>query len=214
MSAVGTRERSTQAPVAYEMPPEVVREAIVNAVLHRDYTSSGSVRVMLFSDRLEVWNPGTLPPSLTLAQLRQPHGSVPGNPLLAELLYLTQYIERMGTGTGDMIERCRTAGLRGPEFRCERTGLWVEFGFPLSGVEPTTETPVKTLVETPGKTPGKTPPRILELLQKNPNLTVPDIALQISKSESAVQRGIMKLQIAGRLKRAGSRKSGYWEVLK
>jgi len=214
MSAVGTRERSTQAPVAYEMPPEVVREAIVNAVAHRDYTSSGSVRAMLFSDRLEVWNPGTLPPSLTLAQLRQPHGSVPGNPLLAELLYLTQYIERMGTGTGDMIERCWTAGLRGPEFRCERTGLWVEFGFPLSGVEPTTETPVKTLVETPGKTPGKTPARILELLQKNPNLTVPDIALQISKSESAVQRGILKLQIAGRLKRAGSRKSGHWEVLK
>ena len=214
MSAVGTRERSTQAPVAYEMPPEVVREAIVNAVAHRDYTSSGSVQVMLFSDRLGVWNPGTLPPSLTLAQLRQPHGSVPGNPLLAEPLYLTQYIERMGTGTGDMIERCRTAGLRGPEFRCERTGLWVEFGFPLSGVEPTTETPGKTLVETPGKTPGKTPARILELLQKNPNLTVPDIALQISKSESAVQRGILKLQIAGRLKRAGSRKSGYWEVLK
>lgn len=60
--AVGTRERSTQAPVAYEMPPEVVREAIVNAVAHRDYTCNGSIQVMLFSDKLEVWNPGTLPP--------------------------------------------------------------------------------------------------------------------------------------------------------
>ncbi|MBI5592007.1 MAG: DUF4062 domain-containing protein [Deltaproteobacteria bacterium] len=115
--AVGTRAASTQAPVAYEMPPEVVREAIVNAVAHRDYTSNGSVQVMLFADRLEVWNPGTLPPSLTLEQLRQPHGSVPGNPLLAEPLYLTKYIERMGTGTGDMIERCRMAGLPEPEFK-------------------------------------------------------------------------------------------------
>ncbi|RQW77634.1 MAG: DUF4062 domain-containing protein [Methanothrix sp.] len=114
--AVGTRERSTQAPVAYEMPPEVVREAIVNAVAHRDYTSNGSVQVMLFSDRLEVWNPGTLPPALTLERLRQPHGSVPGNPLLAESLYLTKYIERMGTGVGDMIERCRSVGLPEPEF--------------------------------------------------------------------------------------------------
>ncbi len=114
--AVGTRESSTQAPVAYEMPPEVVREAIVNAVAHRDYTSNGSVQVMLFSDRLEVWNPGTLPPTLTLAGLRHPHGSVPGNPLLAESLYLTQYIERMGTGVGDMIERCRNAGIPEPEF--------------------------------------------------------------------------------------------------
>jgi ATP-dependent DNA helicase RecG len=114
--AVGTRKLSTQAPVAYEMPPEVVREAIVNAVAHRDYTSNGSVQVMLFADRLEVWNPGTLPSTLTLEQLRHPHGSVPGNPLLAEGLYLTKYIERMGTGTGDMIERCRNVGLAEPEF--------------------------------------------------------------------------------------------------
>lgn len=114
--AVGTRAESTQAPVAYEMPPEVVREAIVNAVAHRDYTSNGSIQVMLFSDRLEVWNPGTLPPSLTLEMLRHPHGSVPHNPLLAEPLYLTKYIERMGTGTRDMISRCRKAGLPEPEF--------------------------------------------------------------------------------------------------
>jgi predicted HTH transcriptional regulator len=98
------------------MPPEVVRKAIVNAVAHRDYTSTGSVQVMLFADRLEVWNPGTLPPTLTLKQLRRPHASVPGNPLLAEALDLTKYIERMGTGTGDMIERCRSAGLPEPAF--------------------------------------------------------------------------------------------------
>jgi predicted HTH transcriptional regulator len=78
----------------------VIREAIVNAVAHRDYTSNGSVQVMVFADRVEVWNPGSLPPSLSLAQLRQPHGSIPANPLLAEPLYLTQYIERLGTGTG------------------------------------------------------------------------------------------------------------------
>jgi ATP-dependent DNA helicase RecG len=114
--AVGTRAESVQAPVAYEIPPEVIREAIVNAVAHRDYTSNGSVQVMLFADRLEVWNPGTLSPPLTLAKLRKPHGSVPYNPLLAEPLYLTKYIERMGTGTGDMIKRCRDVGLDEPEF--------------------------------------------------------------------------------------------------
>ena len=114
--AVGTRAKSVQAPVAYEIPPEVIREAIVNAVAHRDYTSNGSVQVMLFADRLEVWNPGTLSPPLTIAKLRKPHGSVPYNPLLAEPLYLTKYIERMGTGTGDMINRCRSVGLDEPEF--------------------------------------------------------------------------------------------------
>lgn len=113
---VGTRAEGPRAPVAYEIPREVVAEAIVNAVAHRDYTSHGSVQVMLFADRLEVWNPGGLPPSLTLESLRHPHGSVPFNPLLAEPLYLARYIERMGTGTGDMIRRCREAGLAEPSF--------------------------------------------------------------------------------------------------
>ena len=64
--AIGTREESVRAPRIYEIPPEVVTEAIVNAVAHRDYTNNGSVQVMLFADRLEVRNPGRLPPALTV----------------------------------------------------------------------------------------------------------------------------------------------------
>ena len=114
--SIGTRAESVRAPRTYEIPAEVVTEAIVNAVAHRDYTSNGSVQVMLFADRLEVRNPGRLPVPLTLEKLREAHSSVPGNPLLAESLYLTEYIERMGTGTLDMIRRCVEAGLPEPEF--------------------------------------------------------------------------------------------------
>lgn len=114
--SIGTREASARAPRTYEIPVEVVTEAIVNAVAHRDYTDKGSVQVMLFSDRLEVRNPGRLPPPLTLDKLREAHRSVPGNPLLAESLYLMEYIERMGTGTLDMIRRCAAAGLPEPDF--------------------------------------------------------------------------------------------------
>ena len=53
---VGTRDQSADAPVEYELPESAVAEAIANAVAHRDYTSNGSVQVMLFRDRLEVWN--------------------------------------------------------------------------------------------------------------------------------------------------------------
>jgi len=60
---VGTRASGPQAPVDYELPREVVAEAIVNAVAHRDYTSNASVQVMLFADRLELWNPGELSPA-------------------------------------------------------------------------------------------------------------------------------------------------------
>ena len=114
--SIGTRAASVRAPRTYEIPAEVVTEAIVNAVAHRDYTHNGSVQVMLFAGRLEVRNPGRLPTTLTLEKLREAHSSVPGNPLLAESLYLTEYIERMGTGTLDMIRRCVEAGLPEPEF--------------------------------------------------------------------------------------------------
>ena len=114
--AVGTRADSVQAPVAFEIPREVVTEAIVNAVAHRDYTDNSSVQVMLFADRLEVVNSGRLPPPLTVEKLRVAHQSLPTNPLIAESMYLLRYIEKMGTGTVDMIRRCAGAGLLEPEF--------------------------------------------------------------------------------------------------
>jgi hypothetical protein len=116
-SSVGTRSMGPQAPVDYELPRDAVAEAIVNAVAHRDYTDNSSVQVMLFSDRLEVWNPGALPPALTPERLRHSHPSIPRNPKLAEPLFLTRYVERAGTGTLDMIRRSAEAGLRTPGFR-------------------------------------------------------------------------------------------------
>jgi predicted HTH transcriptional regulator len=115
--AVGTRALGTQAPVEYELPREAVAEAVVNAVAHRDYASNASVQVMLFADRLDVWNPGELPPSLTLDELRRPHASIPRNPLIAEPLFLARYAEKAGSGILDMIARCRESGLPAPEFR-------------------------------------------------------------------------------------------------
>jgi predicted HTH transcriptional regulator len=94
-----------------------VAEAIVNAVAHRDYSSNASVQVMLFSDRLEVWNPGELPPALTPERLRHPHASIPRNPLIADPLFLVRYVEKAGTGILDAIALCREAGLPEPEFR-------------------------------------------------------------------------------------------------
>jgi len=122
--SVGTREHTTQAPVEYELPGQAVAEAIVNAVAHRDYSDNASVQVMLFADRLEIWNPGELPPALTPQLLRVPHASIPRNPLLAEPLYLVRYIEKAGTGTLDMIACCREASLPEPDFE-QRASQWV-----------------------------------------------------------------------------------------
>jgi len=122
--AVGTREHGITAPATYELPPDAVAEAIINAIAHRDYYSNASVEVRLFADRLEVWNPGTLPGNLTLDDLRTDHPSIPANPLIAESLYLARYIEKAGSGTQRMIELCGESGLPAPEFAL-RSGSFV-----------------------------------------------------------------------------------------
>jgi predicted HTH transcriptional regulator len=112
----------------YEIPEFVVRESIVNAIAHRDYYSTAGIQVMVFADRIEVWNPGELPPQLTLDSLRKPHPSVPRNPLIAEQFYLTAYIEKAGSGTLEMIKQCRDHCLPEPEFEqkmgCFVTTIW------------------------------------------------------------------------------------------
>ncbi|MFA4827916.1 MAG: ATP-binding protein [Thermodesulfovibrionales bacterium] len=122
--AIGTRATSITAPAIYELPPDAIAEAVINAIAHRDYHSNASVEVRLFADRLEIWNPGTLPGTLTLDALRDDHPSVPNNPLIAESLYLTRYIERVGSGTQTMIELCREASLPEPQFE-QRSGSFV-----------------------------------------------------------------------------------------
>jgi ATP-dependent DNA helicase RecG len=122
--AVGTREAGSTAPATYEMPADAIAEAIVNAIAHRDYNSNASVEIRLFSDRLEVWNPGMLPGTLTLESLHEDHPSVPFNPLIAESLFLARYIEKAGSGTQRIIELCRDAGLADPDFEL-RQGSFV-----------------------------------------------------------------------------------------
>ncbi|MEJ2745097.1 MAG: ATP-binding protein, partial [bacterium] len=113
---VGTHAASTQAPAEYEIPRSAITEAIVNAVAHRNYRHNGFVQVGIFSDRIEVWNPGELPPGLTPELLRKPHGPIPQNPLIAEALFRVVYIQKAGTGTTDMIADCRNSGLPEPDF--------------------------------------------------------------------------------------------------
>lgn len=122
--SVGTRTESTQAPVSYEIPPDVIREAIVNAIAHRDYTVSGAVQVSVFTDRVEVWNPGVLPPPLTPESLRHPHGSVARNHRICEGLFLTRYIEKYGTGTLMMIRESLAHNLPEPDYE-QRQGFFV-----------------------------------------------------------------------------------------
>lgn len=105
-----------------------VREAIVNAVCHRDYASNACVQVMLFRDRLEVINPGSLPKGTTVRDLLISHDSNPRNHVIARAMSWTNYLEKSGSGTGEIIRLCREAGLADPVFESMtghfKTTIW------------------------------------------------------------------------------------------
>lgn len=114
--SVPPRDSAPVSETKYEIPKEVIQEAVVNAVAHRDYTSAASVQVSVFSDRIEVRNPGNLPPDLTFEDLKIEHSSRPRNHRIALPLYLAHYIEKTGYGTIQMTTGCRDVGLPEPEF--------------------------------------------------------------------------------------------------
>ncbi|MBM4320841.1 MAG: hypothetical protein FJ125_13030 [Deltaproteobacteria bacterium] len=114
--SIGVRSESPRAPTTHEIPTEVVQEAVVNALAHRDYASAAAVQVSVFADRVEVWSPGELLPPLTPEKLREPHRSVLRNHRLCDALFLARYIEKYGTGTLMMIRKSIDHGLPAPDF--------------------------------------------------------------------------------------------------
>jgi len=111
-----------QRDVIWEYPLEAVREAIVNAVCHRDYLSAAHIQVRLHDDHLEIWNPGGLPVPLTPADLLRDHDSIPRNPKIAAAFYFAGLVEQWGTGTIRMAAALRDAGHSEPEFDVKRAG--------------------------------------------------------------------------------------------
>ena len=109
-----------------EYPPDAIREALANAISHRDYESSSKVQVRIFDDRMEFWNPGKLPYGWTTETLKQMHESVPTNPAIAKQFFWVKYIEEVGTGTNKIIEKCIDWGLPEPEFKFTGTSIVVK----------------------------------------------------------------------------------------
>jgi len=106
-----------QRKETWKYPLEALREAVINALIHRDYTITGEIQVRLYEDRLVISNPGRLPEGITPEQLREPeHLSIPRNPLLAQVFYYAGLIEKWVTETTRIIELCRAQNLPDPKF--------------------------------------------------------------------------------------------------
>ena len=112
----------------WDYPLPAIREALVNSLIHRDYFNwNVQTQVKIFDDLIWFYNIGRLPEGITLKQLKEPHASVPRNPLIAHIFYLAGLIEEMGTGTGRIIKNIKLHNLPEPEFKEEMNGFSIYF---------------------------------------------------------------------------------------
>ena len=111
-----------------EVPAEALREALTNALCHRMFHStSSSVGIAIYDDRVEIENTGHLPDELTVETIKQSHHSHPQNPTIADVLFKTTFLENWDSGVGRMVDACKNAHLPEPEFNQNAAFVWVTF---------------------------------------------------------------------------------------
>ena len=186
----------------WDYPEEAVREAVINSIIHRDYRSASDTIVKVFDDRIELYNPGRLPPGLTMDDLLSGnYVSRPRNRQIVMMFKEAGIIEKYGSG----IKRIRVAMEQGgcPEPKFEEIGDG--FRVTLHAVTPQI---------TPQITPQKwsLSERILDAVVEDPTITRAGIAQRLGVSAETVKEYLEKLKKQGVLKRVGPDRGGVWRV--
>ena len=191
----GISYEGIQRVEAFPVPESALREAVINAVAHKDYASGIPVQISVYHDKLMIWNAGQLAHDWTIERFASKHASVPYNPDIANAFFRVAFMESWGRGIDLIRNACRSAGISEPTFRWEN-GLWVEFK--LATQETTRET---------------TQERIQKLLRQQPDLTRRGLAAKIGLSDDGIKYHLNKMRLSGLIRHVGSTKAGHWEVL-
>jgi ATP-dependent DNA helicase RecG len=198
----------------FPVPLDALREILLNAVMHRDYSDySGYVAIVVFDDRIEIQSHGLLPQGVTLEQLSGPHRSKLRNPLIAEAFHRTGAVEVWGRGTNRVIAMCEKHDAALPIFE-ERQGFlivtfktsMVEGGILEEGAQKGTQKGTQ-------KSTQKTSDMILAVLAESPSATMAQMAEELGIHPSSVKKHLRNLKKQGRLRRIGPDKGGWWEVV-
>lgn len=196
----------------YEIPLEVLREAVVNALMHRDYSIAGTqISIEVYDDRVEIVNPGGLLKGLSIKNLGAL--SIRRNELISDLFFRLHKVERIGMGIQKMKEAMTDAGLRTPTFSSD-TFFRATFRrlpqFALKGGGGISE---KEFGEKFGESSEKSSEKILAFLKEHDTASARKIAEALNLSPRAVEKQIAALKKVGRLRRFGPAKGGRWEVV-
>jgi ATP-dependent DNA helicase RecG len=191
----------------WEIPETALKEAIINALAHRDYYDKGArINIELYTDRIEINNPGGLSNAVPLSEFGSK--SYSRNPLIFGLFQRIDMVEQVGSGIGRMKDEMLAAGLPYPKFKTDGifTVVFQREKKKLNVVEETVEEAVEETVE-------ETVEVIINEMLANPKITAKELQEKTGLTRRGVEYHIDKLKKEKRIKRIGSTKAGSWKVL-
>lgn len=192
----------------YFVPEEALREALLNALCHKEYQSGVPIQISVYADKLYIANCGRLPENWTLENLMHKHASNPYNPSIAHIFYLAGFIESWGRGIEKMCIACSNDDVPQPEYTINPGDIMIKFSAPDSRViriaEQVTDRVTDRVTENEKK--------ILELLTEDPGYTMMQLSEKLGVSRKTVASRLKKLKEHGLIERVGSDRSGYWKT--
>ena len=192
-----------------ELPEEALREAIFNAIIHKDY-SGAHIQMKVWDDRIEIWNDGGLPYDMSIEKLLGHHSSKPRNVNIATVFYKAGFIESWGRGILKIQNGFKEAGLRAPVFEEDCGGIRVVLYRNSRG----NMTKEKNKGETEEKNKGETKEKILLLIDENPYITQKELSEKLGLSRSGIEYQIRNMKKDGVIRRTGADRGGYREINK
>ena len=212
----GTQMERNEIP---EIPIVAIREALMNSWCHRAFRVPQNNEVAIFSNRIEIYNPGTFPVGVTPQDfIDGSEKSIHRNPLLAQIMYYSKDVERFGTGLRRIADACDEAGVT-YEFISGKYGFTVVFYRPPLWTSDNLDENLNGAPENAPDAPNNAPDasnglsrRILAEISRNNTITYSELAGILEVHRTTIMRKIKTLKESGNLVRVGDNKTGYWEV--
>ena len=213
----------------YEIPPDAIRELIINAMVHRSYLDHGTIQVAVYDNRLEITSPGKLPMGQTMERMKEGYSKI-RNEALAHAFAYMNLIEHWGSGIPRIIDKVKAAGLRELEFIGGEVDLRINIyrdqvatnnaminangtkngaNGVKCGVDDGTN-----IAEVPLNKEQTQIEKLLQIIEKNPSATQAYYAKEMGISKRTVSRMFASLQEKGRLVQGGTKRKANWKIIR
>lgn len=204
----------------YELPPDSIRELIINAVMNCSFLQSSHIQVAIYDDRLEITSPGGLLPGVTLDKMKEGYSKI-RNRALAHAFSYMNLIEAWGSGIPKLMASMQEYGLREPEFMDLEIGFRINLYRSTENVQSeatqdTTQAAQGTTQATQAATRAELTEEakaVLRLIQQQPDITQRKIAAQLGWKVDRVKYYLNKMKRQNIIRRIGTSQTGHWELL-